>query len=72
MAFKPQPTIAGYNGWVMERLVDARATNPAEVTAWVIDRWIEMNRQLLSSDYGISRDQFQKTSKVVKLPGKSR
>lgn len=70
--FKPQPTILGYNAWVMESLVRARGTNPAETTAWVIDRWIEGNQQLLLSQYGIDRDQFQRSSKVIALPRKSR
>jgi hypothetical protein len=70
MAFKPQPTIQGYNAWVLERLVEARATSPAEVTAWIIDRWIEANRQLLAAEYGITRDQFQRAAKVVKLARK--
>ena len=69
MPFKPQPTILGYNAWVMERLVRARGTNPAEATAWVIDRWIEGSQDLLLSRYGISRDQFQAAAKVITLSG---
>ena len=72
MVIRPQPTIKGYSAWILGRLVAAKATTPAEVTAWVIDRWIDDNREFLATEFGITREQFQRQAKVVDYRSKSR
>ena len=67
---KPQPTIRGYNAWVLDRLVRAKGTTLAEITAWVVDRWIDENRAFLASEFDITRDQFQRPRKLVPYPNK--
>ena len=68
---KPQPTIRGYNAWVFEKLVERKALNPAEVASWIIDRWVDENKDFLEVTFGITRDEFlniKKGAEVIDHP----
>ena len=65
---KPQPTLKGYSAWVFIRLVEAKGRTPAEISAWIMERWIDENGKFLSEEFGISREQFQRRGKVVQHP----
>ncbi len=65
---KPQPTLKGYSAWVINRLIEAKAITSAEVTAWIIERWIDENAKFLSEEFGIARQEFIKRGKVVPYP----
>jgi hypothetical protein len=65
---KAQPTIRGYNCFVVNKLVNSKGITPSEVVAWIVDRWIDDNRPFLEAEFGITRQQFvasQATPKVV-------
>ena len=72
MALKPQPTVKGYSAWVLGQLVEAKATTLAEVTEWVIDRWVDENRDFLASEFGIKREEFRRQGKVIQYAPRSR
>jgi hypothetical protein len=65
---KPQPTIRGYNAWVFRRLLEARGDGSGPLAEWIIDRWIEQNRELLANEYDIRREQYMRGQKVVRHP----
>lgn len=67
MTVKPQPTLHGYNAWVIRRLVEVRGTSPAEVAAWILDHWIDDNDELLEQRYGIRREDFLRRENVVPI-----
>jgi hypothetical protein len=65
---KAQPTIRGYNAFVVNNLVSSKGITTSEVVAWIVDRWIDDNRKFLNEEFGITRGQFtasQPTTKVV-------
>ncbi len=72
MVLKPQPTLKGYNAWVVARLVEAKGITQAEVAAWIIDRWVDGNGRLLADEYGISREHFRRHGKIVQHPSSRR
>ena len=65
---KPQPTLKGYAAWAFKRLVEAKGTGPAQVSGWIMERWIDENGKLLREEFGISREQFRRQGKVVQHP----
>lgn len=59
MAIKAQPTLRGFNAYVLARLVEARGLTVAEVAAWMIEQWIDQNMELLEARYGVSVASFE-------------
>jgi hypothetical protein len=56
---KPQPTLKGYDAWVVDQLVKAKGITQAEVVAWICDRWVDSNRGFLEEEFGITRAQYK-------------
>lgn len=66
---KPQPTIRGYNHWVVCQLMEGKGISAAEAVAWIVDRWVDDNRPFLDDEFGLSRDRYKRElaeAKVVK------
>jgi hypothetical protein len=66
---KAQPTIRGYNHWVVSQLMEGKGISPAEAVAWIVDRWVDDNRAFLEEEFGLSRDRYKcelAEAKVVK------
>ena len=53
-SLKVQSTLTGYFAWVVERLVAERRQTNAEVTKYIVERWIEDNEEFLSR-YNVTR-----------------
>lgn len=69
---KAQPTFNGYNAFVINNLVDSKGITPAEIVAWMVDRWVDANRKFLEEEFGITRGQYKsessKTATVLQHP----
>jgi hypothetical protein len=69
---KPQPTLKGYNAFVINNLVELKGHTAAEVVAWMVERWIDSNGEFLAEEFGITRDRYMaelsKTGVVLKHP----
>lgn len=69
---KAQPSFNGYNAFVINNLVESKGITPAEIVAWMVDRWIDGNRKFLEEEFGISRDRYKsessKTATVFQHP----
>jgi hypothetical protein len=61
-AVKAQPSFNGYNAFVINNLVESKGITPAEVVAWMVDRWIDGNRKFLEEEFNISRDRYKSES----------
>lgn len=59
---KAQPSFNGYNAFVINNLVESKGITPAEVVAWMVDRWIDGNRKFLEEEFNISRDRYKSES----------
>jgi len=57
---KPQPTLEGYTLWAFARLVRAKGVGPGPTAGWIIDRWIDDNRDFLEQKFGISRHEYDR------------
>lgn len=69
---KPQPTLTGYAAWAFARVVEAKGDKPGKVAGWIIERWIDDNGKFLAREFGIKREQFRRTGKVVQHPSSRR
>jgi hypothetical protein len=69
---KPHPSFNGYSAFVINNLVVSKGITPAEVVAWIVDRWIDGNRKFLEEEFSISRDRYKaessKTAAVLQHP----
>lgn len=63
----PQPTLRGYNAWVVKKLMAARGDGPGPTAAWIIDRWITENKEALARDYDIRNEDFR-SARVIDHP----
>ena len=56
-SFKVQSTLTGHPAWVVERLAAERRQTVAEVTKYIIERWIDDNEEFLTR-YRVTRADF--------------
>ena len=64
---KPQPTLRGFDGWVVEELAQAQEVTLAEAAKWIINRWITDNPGFLESTFGIRRRKFNLTQPIPNI-----
>ncbi len=55
---KPQPTLKGYTAWAFDRLIKVQGISQAEGASWVVERWLQAERQYLAEQYQISPEKF--------------
>jgi hypothetical protein len=58
---KAQPTLRGFNAYVVGSLAHVRGVGLAETASWIIDQWINDNFEDLKDRYGISLDRYQES-----------
>ena len=66
---KAQPTIRGYNHWVVCQLMEGKGISAAEAVAWIVDRWVDDNPAFLGEEFSLNRDRYKRElaeAKVVK------
>lgn len=63
----PQPTLRGYNAWVVKKLMAARGEGPGPTATWIIDRWISENKETLADDYEIRNEDYR-NARVIEHP----
>ena len=66
---KPQPTIKGYAAFVLRTLVERKGVTKAEVTSWMVERWIEDNRLFLAKEFSVSREEYLRSQNILQYPG---
>jgi hypothetical protein len=54
-----QTTVRGYSAWVLERLMQEKGELLADVTKYVLDRFVDQNAEFLA-ELGISREEFKR------------
>jgi hypothetical protein len=64
----PQPTLGDYNAWILQRLAEERGEKVSTVAGWIIDRWIEQNKDLLEDEYRIVRDDYRAAKGLTHQP----
>lgn len=58
---KAQPTLRGFNAYVVDSLANVRGVGLAETASWIIDQWITENFEHLRDRYGISLDRYKES-----------
>ena len=58
---KPQPSLRGFTAYVLQEFVNIRGITPAEGAAYMIERWIDSNREELEEVYGLSVNSYLKS-----------
>ena len=56
---KPQPTLKGYTAWAFTRLIAIQGVSQAEGISWIVDRWLQIERDHLELQYGISPQKYR-------------
>jgi hypothetical protein len=51
-------TLDGYSGWVFDELLRVKGESIAGLAKYLVDRWVDDNRQWLSSTFGLTPDAF--------------
>lgn len=78
---KPQPTLKGYYAWVISKMVEVDRKTAAEITAKIVEDWIDGKSKVLANEYAISRKVFAQGQRhsthdeggaVLRHPGASR
>jgi hypothetical protein len=58
---KPQPTLKGYYAWVISKVVEVDGKTAAEITARIIEDWVDSRSEMLAQEYAASRKVFTKS-----------
>lgn len=69
---KMQATLKGYTAWVIEKLTSIKRQTPADVTSYILERWVDENAKFLEQ-YGITLEQFdiaeeERSGRVLHMP----
>lgn len=57
---KPQPTLHGYTAWVLGELMKKKGLSAGRAAAWIIDRWVDENAELLERGFSIDRAAYER------------
>ena len=67
----PQPTLEGYDAWVLKQLCAATGKLPSRAAAWIINRWITESSDFLETQYGITNKDFR-DGNVIEHPSSAK
>lgn len=64
-SLRPQPSLKGFVAFAVSRFVEARGTTVADAAAYMIERWVDDNYDMLKDRYKIDVEAFAEYQKLM-------